>query len=62
MSALPKALRTVAQVLPLTYFVRPFRSIMVDGVGLVAHRGDLLILLVWAVGGWLLAIKVFRWE
>jgi ABC-2 type transport system permease protein len=62
LSALPKALRAVAQVLPLTYFVRPFRSIVVDGGGLAAYRGDLLILLAWAIGAWLLAIKVFRWE
>jgi ABC-2 type transport system permease protein len=61
-SALPKALRTVAQILPLTYFVRPFRSIMLDGAGLTASGGDLLILLAWAVGAWLVAIKVFRWE
>ena len=61
-SALPKALRAVAQVMPLTYFVRPFRSIVMDGTSLAAQRGDLLVLLAWAVGAWILAIKVFRWE
>jgi len=61
-SVLPKALRAVARVLPLTYFVRPFRSVLVVGQSLADCRGDLLVLLAWAVGAWLVAIKVFRWE
>jgi ABC-2 type transport system permease protein len=60
--ALPKALRVVAHALPLTYFVAPFRSVMVEGVGLRAIGGDLLILLAWLIGGWIIAVKTFRWE
>jgi len=60
--AMPKALRVVAQAMPLTYFVRPFRSIAVEGTGLTAHGVDLLILLAWAVVAWVVAIVTFRWE
>ena len=60
--ALPKALQVVAKVLPLTYLVGPFRSVMVEGTGLAANGTDLLILLAWMVGGWIVAIKTFRWE
>jgi ABC-2 type transport system permease protein len=60
--ALPKALQVVAQAIPLTYFVGPFRSVMVDGAGLEAVAGDLLILLAWTAAGWIIAVKTFRWE
>jgi len=60
--ALPKALQVVAHAIPLTYFVDPFRSVMVGGVGLKGVIGDLLILLAWLVGGWIVAVKTFRWE
>jgi ABC-type polysaccharide/polyol phosphate export permease len=60
--ALPKALQAVARAFPLTYFVAPFRRVMIEGVGLEAIAGDLLILLAWLVAGWFVAIKAFRWE
>lgn len=60
--ALPKALQVVARALPLTYFAGPFRSVMVEGTGLAANGGDLAILLAWMVGGWIVALKTFRWE
>ena len=60
--ALPKTLQVVAKVLPLTYFVNPFRSVLVEGAGLAANGGDLLILLAWLAGGSVVAVKTFRWE
>lgn len=60
--ALPKALQIVARVFPLTYFAGPFRSVMVEGANLAAIGGDLIILLAWMVGSWIVAIKTFRWE
>jgi ABC-2 type transport system permease protein len=60
--ALPKALQVVAHAIPLTYFVGPLRSVMVEGAGLESVIGDLLILLAWLVGGWIVAVKTFRWE
>jgi len=62
LEAMPPALQVVARVLPLTYLVAPFRSVMIDGAGLTAIAGDLLILLAWAAAGWIVAIKMFRWE
>lgn len=60
--ALPGALRVLAKVLPLTYFAAPFRSIVVEGAGLIAVGPDLLILCAWMVSGWTAAILTFRWE
>ena len=60
--ALPGALKAVANILPLTYFVTPFRSVLVDGVSLMANWGEVVILLLWTIGAWALAIKTFRWQ
>lgn len=60
--ALPKALQVVARAIPLTYFVSPFRSVLVEGAGLATVASDLLTLLGWLVVGWLVATKTFRWE
>ncbi len=61
LQAMPQALQTLAHALPLTYFARPFLSVMVEGTNLAAHAGDLLILSVWMIAGWLVAIRTFRW-
>jgi ABC-2 type transport system permease protein len=60
--ALPKVLQVVAQAMPLTYFVDPFRAVMVQGAGLGAIAGDLLLLLAWTVAAWIVAVKTFRWQ
>jgi ABC-2 type transport system permease protein len=60
--ALPAAVRAIANVLPLTYFVTPFRGVLVEGTSLMANSGDVAILILWTVGAWALAIKTFRWE
>ena len=60
--ALPRALQALARFFPLTYFVAPFRRVMMEGVGLQAIAGDLLVLLGWMIAGWVVALKTFRWE
>jgi ABC-2 type transport system permease protein len=62
LEALPRALQGVARVFPLTYFVAPFRGVMLEGLGLPAIAGDLMVLLAWLFAGWILAVKTFRWE
>jgi len=60
--AMPGALQVVAKAMPLTYLVRPFRSIAVEGTGLAANGVDLLILLACTVVAWVIAVVTFRWE
>jgi ABC-2 type transport system permease protein len=60
--ALPKVLQAVSRAIPLTYFVGPFRGVMTEGAGLSAVAGDLVILLIWMVAGWFVAVRTFRWE
>ena len=60
--ALPRLLQAMARVVPLTYFVSPFRSVMVQGADLGAIAGELSILLAWTVATWIVAVKTFRWQ
>lgn len=62
LEAMPQALQILAHALPLTYFARPFHSVMVEGTNLAANASDLLILSTWMIAGWLIAIKTFRWQ
>jgi ABC-2 type transport system permease protein len=60
--ALPKVLQATARLIPLTYFVNPFRSVMLQGASLGAIAGDLSILVAWTVAAWIVALKTFRWR
>ena len=62
LEAMPKALAAMARFLPLTYFAGPLQRVVVEGTGLVANGGDLLILLAWTAGAWIAAVRLFRWE
>jgi ABC-2 type transport system permease protein len=61
LEVLPNVLRIIARCLPLTYFVNPFRSVMVEGVSLMANTTNLSLLLLWMVGSWFIALRTFRW-
>jgi ABC-2 type transport system permease protein len=61
LEVLPNVLRVIAHCLPLTYFVSPFRSVMVEGVSLAANAANLSLLLLWMVGSWVVALRTFRW-
>lgn len=58
----PSWLQPICRVLPLTHFNDAMRKIAFEG----AHLGDCLpqigILVLWAIGVYAVAIKVFKWE
>jgi ABC-2 type transport system permease protein len=57
---LPDALEVVARALPAAALAECVRGVLEQPMHLPA--GELLVLLAWAVGAPLLAIKCFRWE
>ncbi|MBB5158725.1 ABC transporter permease [Saccharopolyspora phatthalungensis] len=61
-SRFPDALQPVVKALPLTTANDTIRAVMLDGAGLVAVSGNLLILLAWAAGSFLIAVRIFRWS
>ncbi len=58
----PKWLQPICRALPLTYVNDALRKIAFNGVGLWEVRVDMLILLVWGIGVYIVAGKVFKWE
>ncbi len=58
----PSVIRDIAQVLPLTHLVDGLSGAIVDGEGVGAHAGNLLVLGLWAAAGAVLAVRGFSWE
>jgi ABC-2 type transport system permease protein len=58
----PGFLRAIADVLPLTYFTKLIRDVMVRHHHLWSEAGSVAIVLVWGVIGLVAAIRGFRWQ
>lgn len=61
-NAFPKWLQPVSNALPLTHLNNAMRQVAFEGAGLGDVTHQLLILLVWGVGIYAVAIKTFKWE
>lgn len=58
----PSWLKSVANLLPLTYLNEALRDILVRGNSLLDISADILIIFGWSIGFLLLAIYFFKWE
>jgi ABC-2 type transport system permease protein len=58
----PRALRAIADVLPLTYFIRLMRDIVLRNVEIWSRPEAVAIVAAWGVGGLVVALRRFRWE
>ena len=58
----PAFLRAIADVLPLTYFIRLVRGIMLHGHQIWSQPTDVAVIAAWGLVGVLVAVKAFRWE
>jgi ABC-2 type transport system permease protein len=58
----PAFLRAIADVLPLTYFTKLTRDVMVRHHHLWSETGSIAVVLVWGVIGVVGAIRGFRWQ
>lgn len=61
-SAFPKWLRPLSEALPLTHLNNAMRKVAFEGAGLADVTHQLLILLVWGIAIYAVAIKTFKWE
>ena len=61
-STLPWILPTLTAILPLHPLVSAIRSIALDATSITDHASELAQLTAWAVGTFLLASRVFRFE
>ena len=58
----PRALRVIADVLPLTYFIRLMRDIVLRNVEIWSRPKAVAIVAAWGAGGLIVALRRFRWE
>jgi len=58
----PDAVQPLLRLLPLTALNDALRALMLDGAGVGAIAAPLAVLVAWGVGGFLLALKIFRWQ
>jgi ABC-2 type transport system permease protein len=61
-NAAPEAIRPITNLLPLTFLNDALREISVQGATLWDVRTQILGLLVWALLGFVLAVRLFRFE
>jgi ABC-type multidrug transport system permease subunit len=60
--AYPAFLRGIADVLPLTYFTKLARHIMLDGQSIWSQPGSVGAVAAWGIVGVVAAIRGFRWQ
>ena len=58
----PHFLKVIADVLPLTYFTRLSRDVMLHGHEVWSRPGPVLWVAAWGIAGLVVAIRRFRWE
>jgi len=58
----PKVLRAVADVLPLTYFLRLVRNVMLHGHEIWSQGTNVAVITAWGLAGVIVALRAFRWE
>ena len=58
----PRAIREIAEVLPLKHVIDGMSGAMVTGQGLADNAGALAVIGLWAAVGIVLAIRGFSWE
>lgn len=61
-TAFPKWLQFISNALPLTHLNNAMRKVAFEGAGLADVTHQLLILLIWFVIVYAVAIKTFKWE
>jgi ABC-2 type transport system permease protein len=58
----PSPLRAIADVLPLTYFLRLVRNVMLHGHEIWSQGTNVGVIVAWGVAGVIVALRSFRWE
>ncbi len=61
-SAFPKWLQSFSDILPLTYLNKAMRDVAFEGANLAGVTHDLLILGIWFIIVYAVAVKTFKWE
>ncbi|MBB6500413.1 ABC transporter permease [Pedobacter cryoconitis] len=58
----PSWLQPISRALPLTYLNDAMRQVAFEGAGLWDVKQQILIMVIWGIGIYAVAVKVFKWE
>jgi ABC-type polysaccharide/polyol phosphate export permease len=58
----PAVMQPLIAALPLTALNDALRGVMIDGASLVRLWGEISTLVIWGVGCFVVALKIFRWR
>jgi ABC-2 type transport system permease protein len=58
----PSVLRAIADILPLTYFLRLVRNVMLHGHDIWSQGTNVAVIAAWGILGVIVAVRYFRWE
>jgi ABC-type multidrug transport system permease subunit len=61
-SNFPDAVQPAIQALPLTALVDALRAVVLEGATVWAVRSELLLLAVWTVVPFAIALRIFKWR
>jgi ABC-type polysaccharide/polyol phosphate export permease len=61
-SNFPEAMQPVIRALPLTATVDALRATMLQGASLASLGSELLVIVVWLIVSFAVALKIFRWR
>ena len=61
-SNFPAVLQPVIQALPMTSLVDALRAVVLEGATLSAIRGELMLLSVWVIVPFAIALRIFKWR
>jgi ABC-type polysaccharide/polyol phosphate export permease len=61
-SNFPGAVQPIIHALPLTALNDALRAVILEGATIGAVASELLLLVVWGLGSFLLALRLFRWD
>lgn len=60
--AFPSWLQPISRALPLTYLNDAMRKVAFEGAGLWDVKHQIFIMLIWGIGIYVIAVRVFKWE
>lgn len=58
----PSVLRRIAEILPLTYFLRLIRNVMLHDQAIWTQGTNVAVIAAWGLLGVVVALRYFRWE
>ena len=60
--AYPRFLEVIADILPLTYFIRLMRDVVLRNETIWSSWESTVVIAAWGIAGLVLAVRTFRWE